>query len=110
MHFSEYRCIDGSSSVEFFKFLKHIEPPLDLRSVHTKHNRMANQRLKRTLVLIILALLRRAKGCYIGHIDSGECVKARYVLEGKLEFCGQGYSWFELHPDYEVCVPMETVK
>ena len=68
-----------------------------------------NHLVQRLFITLGLAfLLDRTNGCYIGQVDSGECVKARYVLEGKLEFCGQGYSWFELHPDYEVCVPMET--
>lgn len=49
-----------------------------------------------------------ANCCYIGNQDSGECVKARYVLEGKLDFCGPQYSWFENHPEYEVCVPRDT--
>ena len=62
------------------------------------------------IIILVLFTFQLIYGCYIGHVDSGECVKARYVLEGKLEFCGQGYSWFELHPDYEVCVPMETVR
>ena len=71
---------------------------------------MMNHILRRIFTVLSLTfLLDRANGCYIGQADSGECVKARYVLEGKLEFCGQGYSWFELHPDYEVCVPMDTV-
>eukprot|EP00939_MAST-03C_sp_MAST-3C-sp1_P001761 g1761.t1 len=58
--------------------------------------------------MCILFVANACEGCIVANQNSGECVNAQVILEGKLNFCGPRISWFFDHPDYEVCVPRQS--